>query len=94
MKMKKTIITALLALVWVTGQGQMTAELPADWKNVQYAQDETLPDARINKGVATIKVKLLGYKPEMKRSSKCLVSLHCVPIHVSKWNTPLPMTAQ
>ena len=47
---KKTIITALLALVWVTGQGQMMAELPADWKNVQYAQDETLPDARINKG--------------------------------------------
>ena len=69
---KKTIITALLALVWVTGQGQMTAELPADWKNVQYAQDETLPDARINKGVATIKVKLLGYKPEMKKEFEVL----------------------
>ena len=69
---KKTIITALLALVWVTGQGQMTAELPADWKNVQYAQDETLPDAKINKGVATIKVKLLGYKPEMKKEFEVL----------------------
>ena len=69
---KKTIITALLALVWVTGQGQMTAELPADWKNVQYAQDETLPDAKINKGVATIKVKLLGYKPEMKKEFEAL----------------------
>lgn len=39
---------------------------PAEWKNVQYARDETLPEARIDKGVARIKVKLLGYKPEMK----------------------------
>ena len=41
--------------------------IPDEWKNVQYAKDETLPDATINKGVATIKVKLLGYKPEMKK---------------------------
>ena len=41
-------------------------EWPADWKNVQYAQDETLPEAKIEKGVAKINVKLLGYKPEMK----------------------------
>ena len=40
-------------------------EIPADWKNVQYAKDETLPVAKINKGVATIKVKMLGYKPGM-----------------------------
>ena len=40
-------------------------ELPADWQNVQYAKDETLPAAKINKGVATIKVKVLGYRPEM-----------------------------
>jgi len=39
---------------------------PAEWKNVQYARDETLPEAWIDKGVARIKVKLLGYKPEMK----------------------------
>lgn len=40
--------------------------LPAEWQDVKYAQDETLPAAKINKGVATIKVKMLGYKPGMK----------------------------
>ena len=40
--------------------------LPDEWKNVKYAKDETLPAAKINKGVATIKVKMLGYKPAMK----------------------------
>ena len=39
--------------------------LPDDWKNVKYAKDETLPAAKIHKGVATIKVKMLGYKPGM-----------------------------
>jgi thiol-disulfide isomerase/thioredoxin len=39
--------------------------LPAEWQNVQYAKDETLPVAKINKGVATIKVKMLGYRPDM-----------------------------
>ena len=41
-------------------------EVPGDWKNVKYAKDETLPIAKINKGVATINVKILGYKPDMK----------------------------
>ena len=44
---------------------QKEAEWPAEWKNVQYAKDETLPEAKIEKGVARIQVKLLGYKPEM-----------------------------
>ena len=39
--------------------------MPADWQNVQYAKDETLPVAKINKGVATIKVRMLGYKKGM-----------------------------
>ena len=39
--------------------------MPADWQNVQYAKDETLPVAKIDKGVATIKVKMLGYKKGM-----------------------------
>ena len=42
--------------------------LPDDWKNVQYAKDEVLPAAKINEGVAMVKVKLLGYKPDMKFS--------------------------
>ena len=40
-------------------------EWPAEWKGVKYAQDEKLPEAKIWKGVARIKVKLLGYKPGM-----------------------------
>jgi len=39
--------------------------MPAEWQNVQYAKDETLPAAKINKGVATIKVRMLGYKKGM-----------------------------
>ncbi len=42
-------------------------EIPADWKDVKYAKDETLPVAKINKGIATIKVKMLGYKPGMNQ---------------------------
>lgn len=48
------------------GKAKKKLELPADWQNVTYAKDETLPAAKINKGVATIKVKMLGYKPGMK----------------------------
>ena len=40
-------------------------EWPAEWKGVKYAKDEMLPEAKIGKGVARIKVKLLGYKPGM-----------------------------
>ena len=39
--------------------------IPDEWKNVQYAKDETLPVAKIDKGVATINVKMLGYKKGM-----------------------------
>jgi thiol-disulfide isomerase/thioredoxin len=47
------------------GKTKKKLEIPADWQNVQYAKDETLPVAKINKGVATIKVKMLGYKKGM-----------------------------
>ena len=46
-------------------KAKQKVEIPADWKNVKYAKDETLPAAKINKGVATIKVKMLGYKKSM-----------------------------
>ena len=39
--------------------------MPADWQHVQYAKDETLPAAKISKGVATVKVRMLGYKKGM-----------------------------
>ena len=47
------------------GKTKQKLVLPAEWQNVKYAQDETLPAAKINKGVATIKVKMLGYKQGM-----------------------------
>jgi len=47
------------------GKSKQKVVLPADWQNVKYAKDETLPAAKINKGVATINVKMLGYKPGM-----------------------------
>ncbi len=47
------------------GNTQKKLAIPDEWKDVKYAKDETLPAAKINKGVATIKVKMLGYKPGM-----------------------------
>ena len=47
------------------GKTKQKTVLPDDWKNVQDAKDETLPAAKINKGIATIKVKMLGYKKGM-----------------------------
>ena len=76
---KQTILTILLVLVALVGQAQnqVVWEKPSAFMGasnakfeitkVELKQTETLPDATINKGVATIKVKLLGYKPEMKK---------------------------
>jgi thiol-disulfide isomerase/thioredoxin len=47
------------------GKTKQKFELPDEWKDVQYDKDETLPAAKINQGVATIKVKMLGYKRGM-----------------------------
>ena len=47
------------------GTFEKLLSLPDDWNDVVYKNDETLPVAKINKGVATIKVKMLGYKKGM-----------------------------
>ena len=47
------------------GNTKTKLAIPDEWKDVKYAKDETLPAAKINKGVATIKVKMIGYKPGM-----------------------------
>ena len=47
------------------GEFEKLLSMPDDWKDVLYKNDETLPVAKINKGLATIKVKMLGYKPGM-----------------------------
>ena len=47
------------------GKPKKKTVIPDEWKNVKYAKDEVLPAAKINKGTATVNVKMLGYKPEM-----------------------------
>lgn len=47
------------------GKAKTKLAIPSEWQNVKYAKDETLPAAKIQKGTATIKVKMLGYKPGM-----------------------------
>jgi len=47
------------------GEFEKLLSMPDDWKDVLYKNDETLPAAKINKGIATIKVKMLDYKPGM-----------------------------
>ena len=47
------------------GEFEKLLSMPDDWKDVLYKNDETLPTAKINKGIATIKVKMLDYKPGM-----------------------------
>ena len=47
------------------GKTKQKLVLPDEWKNVKYVKDEALPAAKINKGVATINVTMLGYKPGM-----------------------------
>ena len=39
--------------------------LPDDWKNIAYAKNETLPDAKLNGGTAKVRLQVLNYKPEM-----------------------------
>ncbi|UKK61870.1 redoxin family protein [Prevotella communis] len=48
------------------GKTKREVVIPEDWKNVKYAKDETLPAAKIKKGIATIKVKMLGFKKGME----------------------------
>ena len=47
------------------GEFEKLLSMPDDWKDVLYKNDEPLPAAKINKGIATIKVKMLDYKPGM-----------------------------
>ena len=66
--MKRILLTwaALLATVsmWASDKGKTT--WPEEWRNVKYAKQEVLPDARISKGEAVVKVRLLNYNPSKK----------------------------
>ena len=49
-------------------KGKYKPALPAEWKNVKYAKNEVMPEAKLNKGMAKVHLKVLGYKPDMKFS--------------------------
>ena len=40
-------------------------EWPSDWQGIQYDPNETLSPTKIKKGVATIRVKMLDYHPDL-----------------------------
>ncbi|MCQ2258973.1 MAG: TlpA family protein disulfide reductase [Bacteroidaceae bacterium] len=44
--------------------------LPKELQNIKYNNAEVLPDAKINKGTATVKLQMLDYKPEMNLKAK------------------------
>ena len=49
-------------------KGKYKTVLPDEWKKVQYAKNEMMPEAKLNKGVAKVRLQVLGYKPDMKFS--------------------------
>lgn len=54
--------------------------IPEEWQQLNYAADEVLPDAKVQKGTATLKLRLLGYRPEMKFSLK----VHFKPLNATR----------
>ena len=54
--------------------------IPEEWQRINYAMDESLPDAKVQKGTATLKVRLLGYKPEMKFG----LQIHFMPLNSTR----------
>ena len=72
--MKRTLLTCFVLLVTATaawaGEKAETAgySLPKEWKKVKYARKECLPDVRISMGTATIRARVVGYKPDKPMS--------------------------
>ena len=67
MREKILILLAAMAMtvsLWAGDKGKKT--WPEEWRNVKYAKQEVLPDARISKGEAVVKVRLLNYDPSKK----------------------------
>ena len=54
--------------IWNICSAENATPLPEEWLNLNYTANETLPNAKVGKGMATLKVRLLDYKPEMNIS--------------------------
>ena len=67
MREKILILLAALAMTVSLRAGDKGKKTwPEEWRNVKYAKQEVLPDARISKGEAVVKVRLLNYDPSKK----------------------------
>ena len=86
--MKRTLLFSLFmlaatGLAWA-GDGTMAAgySLPKEWKKVKYPRHESLPDAVIQQGTATLRARVLGYRADAP------MSLHVegfMPIGSDRW---------
>lgn len=50
---------------WNISDAKNTPTLPKEWSNIKYADNEMLPETILKKGVATLKVWMMDYKPGM-----------------------------
>ena len=67
MKEKILILLAAMAMTVSLRAGDKGKKTwPEEWRNVKYAKQESLPDARISKGEAVVKVRLLNYDPSKR----------------------------
>ncbi|MCF0196326.1 MAG: redoxin family protein [Bacteroidaceae bacterium] len=61
--MKRIVSLAVSLLIVFSAVAQKT-QLPAEWKKVKYAKKEVLPEAKVQQGVATIRVTVTGAKKD------------------------------
>ena len=50
------------------GEDGLKTDLPDEWKNVGYAQNEELPDTKLCDDSTTIRIKILNYTPEAAKT--------------------------
>ena len=81
---KKTIITILLALVAVAGQGQIPTGLPEHVKNHQMNMEAPLPEPSFEMDTTTVRVHILNWEAN-KTSTKivCLAVSSFFPYIIS-----------
>lgn len=54
---------------WTIRPKLVEPEIPAEWKDVKYVENETFPDVNVGEGISHISVKCLGYRSGMDISA-------------------------
>ena len=52
--------------IWNIRKADDATQQPEEWRNLKSTSNETLPNAKVGKGKATRKVRMIDYRPEMK----------------------------